>query len=107
MAQPLRYYANNVGGLLSLATAMGRHDVRRLVFSSSCTVYGEPSEVPVTEDFPRRGVNPYGRTKLICEDVLTDLAVAEPGWRISLLRYFNPVGAHPSGELGEAGVPAT
>jgi UDP-glucose 4-epimerase len=107
VAQPLRYYANNVGGLLSLVTAMGRHDVRRLVFSSSCTVYGEPSRVPVTEDFPRCGVNPYGRTKLICEDVLTDLAAAEAGWRISLLRYFNPVGAHPSGELGEEprGVP--
>ena len=86
---------------------MGRHDVRRLVFSSSCTVYGEPAQVPITEDFPRRGVNPYGRTKLICEDILFDLAAAEPGWRISLLRYFNPVGAHASGELGEdpRGVP--
>jgi UDP-glucose 4-epimerase len=107
VAEPLRYYANNVGGLLGLLGAMRRHDVRRLVFSSSCTVYGEPASVPITEDFPRRGVNPYGRTKLICEDVLRDLAVAEPGWRISLLRYFNPVGAHPSGELGEdpRGVP--
>lgn len=107
VAEPLRYYANNVGGLLGLLGAMGRHGVRRLVFSSSCTVYGEPAEVPITEDFPRRGVNPYGRTKLICEDVLRDLAAAEPGWRISLLRYFNPVGAHPSGELGEdpRGVP--
>ena len=107
VAEPLRYYANNVGGLLELVRAMGRHDVRRLVFSSSCTVYGEPAQVPITEDFPRRGVNPYGRTKLICEDILFDLAAAEPGWRISLLRYFNPVGAHASGELGEdpRGVP--
>jgi UDP-glucose 4-epimerase len=107
VAEPLRYYANNVGGLVGLLSAMGRHGVRRLVFSSSCTVYGEPAQVPITEDFPRRGVNPYGRTKLTCEDILFDVAAAEPGWRVSLLRYFNPVGAHPSGELGEdpRGVP--
>jgi UDP-glucose 4-epimerase len=101
VAQPLRYYANNVGGLVSLVGAMDRHDVRRLVFSSSCTVYGEPEAVPITEDFPRRGANPYGRTKLMCEDILGDVAATGGGWRVSLLRYFNPVGAHPSGELGE------
>src|SRR4051794_25305069 len=87
MAEPLKYYQNNVGGLLSLLGAMDRHEVHRLVFSSSCTVYGVPSQVPITEKFPRRGANPYGRTKLTCEDVLNDVAAAEPDWRVSLLRY--------------------
>jgi UDP-glucose 4-epimerase len=108
VADPLRYYANNVVGLLTLIEAMERHGVRRLVFSSSCTVYGEPDRVPVDESSPLRAANPYGRSKLICEDILRDLAASRPEWSISLLRYFNPVGAHPSGELGEdpRGVPS-
>jgi UDP-glucose 4-epimerase len=107
VADPLRYYANNVVGLLTLVEAMERHQCTRLVFSSSCTVYGEPDRVPVDERSPLRGVNPYGRSKLMCEDILRDLAAARPQWSISLLRYFNPVGAHPSGALGEdpRGVP--
>ena len=105
--QPLRYYQENVGGTASLLLAMQRHGVRDLVFSSSCTVYGDPERVPVTEDCRRSASNPYGRTKLVIEDMLTDLAGSEPGWRIVMLRYFNPVGAHPSGRIGEdpAGIP--
>jgi UDP-glucose 4-epimerase len=104
---PLRYYQNNVGGTLVLLEVMKAHGVRSLVFSSSCTVYGDPARVPITEDFPRSATNPYGRSKIIIEDILTDLFRAEPEWRLALLRYFNPVGADPSGRIGEdpAGIP--
>jgi UDP-glucose 4-epimerase len=98
---PLRYYGNNLTGTLHLLEAMGRHGVRNLVFSSSATVYGDPERVPISEDAPLRATNPYGRTKLMIEEMLRDLAAAEPEWRIVLLRYFNPVGAHPSGLIGE------
>jgi UDP-glucose 4-epimerase len=99
--QPLRYYRTNVAGTIVLLDVMRRHDVRSLVFSSSCTVYGDPAALPVREETPRTAASPYGRTKLVIEHILEDVAVAEPGWRISCLRYFNPVGAHPSGRLGE------
>jgi len=101
VAQPLRYYHNNVTGTVSLLEACAKYGVRDFVFSSSATVYGDPHAVPITEDFPLQATNPYGRTKLMMEDVLRDVAVAEKGWRISVLRYFNPVGAHPSGRIGE------
>ena len=104
---PLRYYENNVSGTLRLLDAMGRHGVRDLVFSSSATVYGEPKQVPITEDFPLSATNPYGHTKLMIEQICRDLTEAEKNWRIILLRYFNPVGAHDSGRIGEdpSGIP--
>lgn len=107
VAEPLRYYDNNVVGTLNLIDVMRRHDVRRLVFSSSCTVYGDPERVPLQEDCARRATNPYGRTKLIMEQIFEDVVAAEAGWHVALLRYFNPVGAHPSGRIGEqpVGVP--
>jgi UDP-glucose 4-epimerase len=98
---PLRYYTNNVAGTLVLLETMKRHGVKNLVFSSSATVYGEPAGLPLTEDSPLGPTNPYGRTKLMIEDICRDLARAEKGWRILLLRYFNPVGAHASGKIGE------
>ena len=99
--KPVEYYDNNVRGTLDLLSAMRRAGVRTLVFSSSAAVYGDPASVPVREDFPRSATNPYGRSKLIIEDILADLRHAEPGWRIARLRYFNPVGAHESGLIGE------
>jgi len=107
VADPLRYYDNNVHGSLTLFNAMREAGVKCLVFSSSATVYGNPSRVPIDEDAPLRATNPYGRSKLMIEDMLRDLAQADPQWRVALLRYFNPVGAHPSGLLGEdpRGVP--
>jgi UDP-glucose 4-epimerase len=104
---PLRYYANNVGGLLTLCAAMRAHDVNRIVFSSSATVYGKPDTLPIREDAATRATNPYGETKLVGEALLRDMAAAEPGWQCAVLRYFNPVGAHPSGRIGEdpRGVP--
>jgi len=99
--KPLEYYENNVGGTLNLLSAMRNADVKTLVFSSSATVYGDPASVPITEDFPRATTNPYGATKLMIEDILADLHRAEPGWRMARLRYFNPVGAHESGLIGE------
>jgi UDP-glucose 4-epimerase len=104
---PLRYYDNNVSGTVQLLYAMERHGVRDLVFSSSCTVYGEPETVPISEDTPLGASSPYGRTKLIIEDMLRDVAATGDPWRIALLRYFNPVGAHPSGLIGEdpVGIP--
>jgi UDP-glucose 4-epimerase len=107
VAQPLRYYENNVAGTLQLLKAMQRHGVRDLVFSSSCTVYGDPERVPVDEDCRIGAASPYGRTKEYIEAMLQDVAASEPGWRIALLRYFNPAGAHPSGRIGEdpAGIP--
>ncbi len=98
---PLRYFHNNVTGTLNLCEAMVAHAVRDLVFSSSCTVYGDPASVPITEDFPLSATNPYGRSKLFIEEILRDLWRADPRWNIVLLRYFNPVGAHPSGHIGE------
>ena len=104
---PLEYYRNNVVGTLYLLDAMRRHDVRELVFSSSCTVYANPERSPMVEDSPLGAGNPYGRTKVVIELMLRDLAAAEKGWSIVSLRYFNPVGAHPSGRIGEdpRGVP--
>ncbi len=99
---PLAYYRNNITGTLNLLTALDAAGVRDFVFSSSATVYGEPQKVPITEDFPLRATNPYGRTKLMCEEILRDLAAApSSSWRIALLRYFNPVGSHESGLIGE------
>jgi len=105
---PLHYYQNNVGGTANLLEAMNQHGVKNLVFSSSCTVYGAPDSLPLREDFPLRAVNPYGQTKLTIEYMLKDLAASDPAWNISILRYFNPVGAHSSGEIGEdpLGIPS-
>ena len=107
VAEPLRYYRNNVAGSLCLFEAMARHGCRRLVFSSSATVYGDPASVPIREDFPLSATNPYGRSKLMIEEMLRDLCAADPAWQVYILRYFNPVGAHPSGLIGEdpAGIP--
>ncbi len=99
--QPLRYYQNNVTGTMVLAEVMAAHGVFNLVFSSSATVYGDPASVPIRENFPTGATNPYGRSKLMVEEILRDLNVAEPRWNIALLRYFNPVGAHTSGRIGE------
>ncbi|KUI98145.1 UDP-glucose 4-epimerase GalE [Vibrio sp. MEBiC08052] len=99
--KPLEYYENNVSGTLVLVDAMRIANVKTLIFSSSATVYGDPASVPILEDFPTQATNPYGRSKLIVEECLTDFQHANPDWSISLLRYFNPVGSHPSGELGE------
>ena len=99
--KPLLYYDNNVSGTLCLLESMAEAQVRTLVFSSSATVYGDPHAVPITEDFPLAATNPYGRTKLIIEDMLRDAAKADARWRVALLRYFNPVGAHESGLIGE------
>ena len=101
VAKPLAYYRNNIGGTLSLCQVMLEFGLRSLVFSSSATVYGDPASVPITEDFPLSCTNPYGRTKLMIEEILRDLHVADPEWRLVLLRYFNPVGAHESGRIGE------
>ncbi len=102
VAKPLEYYATNLGCAYSLVDAMRRHDVHTLLFSSSATVYGPRAPLPYQEDYePLSPVNPYGRTKLMIERMLVDVAEADPRWRIALLRYFNPVGAHPSGLIGE------
>lgn len=98
---PLEYYDNNVGGSLSLFRAMLAHGVKKLVFSSSATVYGGPQQMPIREDFPIAPLNPYGQSKAMIEQILRDLAAAQPDWQVTLLRYFNPVGAHPSGRIGE------
>eukprot|EP00879_Flechtneria_rotunda_P025349 GHRR01026929.1.p1 GENE.GHRR01026929.1~~GHRR01026929.1.p1 ORF type:complete len:200 (+),score=63.56 GHRR01026929.1:87-686(+) len=105
--KPLEYYDNNFYGSLVLLEVMRKHKLYNIVFSSSCTVYGMVEKTPITEDFPLHAYSPYGRTKLFQEDMFRDLAASDPSWRILLLRYFNPVGAHPSGELGEhpVGVP--
>jgi len=99
--KPLEYYDNNLGSTFALIRAMARHTVTKLVFSSSATVYGESAPVPMKEDFPTSATNPYGWTKVMIEQILRDVAVAQPSWRIALLRYFNPVGAHASGTIGE------
>jgi len=107
VAQPLRYYDNNVGGSVVLFETMAAAGVKTLVFSSSATVYGDPASVPITEDFPLKATNPYGHSKLMIEEILRDTAKADATWRIALLRYFNPIGAHQSGLIGEepSGIP--
>lgn len=107
VAQPLDYYDNNVNGALALLQAMAVEGVTDLVFSSSATVYGDPASNPISEDFPLSATNPYGRSKLMIEEMLQDLSVADASWNISILRYFNPAGAHPSGLIGEhpSGIP--
>jgi UDP-glucose 4-epimerase len=106
--KPLLYWDNNLVGSLVLLEAMTRHRVKTMVFSSSCTVYGDPASVPIREDFPLSAVNPYGMTKLVNERMLQDVYRADPSWAISILRYFNPIGADRSGRIGEApnGIPS-
>jgi len=101
VSMPLRYYGNNISGTLALCQVMDEHQVKNVVFSSSATVYGDPSSVPITEGFPLSATNPYGASKLFVEQILQDLHVADNAWNVALLRYFNPVGAHVSGRLGE------
>ncbi len=107
VADPVTYYAHNVQGSISLLQAMQAHGIKQLIFSSSATVYGEPQYLPFDEAHPTQPTNPYGRTKLHIEDILRDLCASDPDWRVACLRYFNPVGAHPSGLIGEdpQGVP--
>jgi UDP-glucose 4-epimerase len=99
--KPLWYYHNNITGTLILCEVMAKYNVKNIVFSSSATVYGDPASVPILEDFPLSCTNPYGRTKLMIEDILRDIFVADESWNVALLRYFNPVGAHKSGRIGE------
>jgi UDP-glucose 4-epimerase len=99
--KPLYYYNNNLSGTLALLELMAKHNIFNIVFSSSATVYGNPHKVPITEDFPLQATNPYGRTKLFIEEMLRDLFISDSRWNIVILRYFNPVGAHPSGLIGE------
>lgn len=99
--KPLMYYENNITGTLNLCEVMQKHDVKNIVFSSSATVYGSPDVVPITEDAPLSTTNPYGSTKLMMEQILQDLHVADPAWNVVILRYFNPIGAHESGLIGE------
>lgn len=101
VSKPFEYYANNLVSLLNVVGSMRRHGVRSLVFSSSATVYGDPHTVPITEDFPLSTTNPYGATKLMIEDMLRDICKADPTLNVALLRYFNPIGAHESGLIGE------
>ncbi len=101
VAQPLRYYHNNLTGTFNLCEIMQKHGAKRIVFSSSATVYGKPESVPIREDFPLSTTNPYGETKLMIERILKDVHVADNEWSISILRYFNPIGAHKSGRIGE------
>lgn len=99
--EPLTYYHNNITGTLHLCEVMQKHDIKRLVFSSSATVYGTTEQLPLTENSPIGAINPYGKTKQMIEEILSDLYKADKEWSIALLRYFNPVGAHPSGKIGE------
>jgi len=101
VAQPLKYYDNNVSGTITLLEVMSEYDVKNLVFSSSATVYGDPERLPIDENSPRSCTNPYGQSKLTVEHILEDLAVSDASWNLIPLRYFNPVGAHPSGQIGE------
>ena len=107
VTKPIEYYDNNIGSLLALLSVMRERNVKQLVFSSSATVYGVPKTSPIDESFPLSATNPYGQTKLIAEQVLRDLEASDPSWRIATLRYFNPVGAHESGLIGEdpSGIP--
>lgn len=101
VSQPIRYYHNNIESTLVLCDVMAKHNCKKIVFSSSATVYGDPASVPITEDFPLHTTNPYGSTKLMIERILQDIFVSDKDWGIVLLRYFNPIGAHKSGLLGE------
>lgn len=105
--KPLMYYHNNITGTLNLCSIMEKYDVKNFVFSSSATVYGDPEQVPIDESSALSATNPYGRTKLMIEEILQDLYVADSSWRIAILRYFNPIGAHVSGRIGEnpTGIP--
>jgi UDP-glucose 4-epimerase len=107
VAEPVRYYDTNVGGTITMLRVMAKYGVSRVVFSSSATVYGAPDIVPIAEDAPLGPINPYGRTKYFIEEILRDVAVTSPDWHVILLRYFNPVGAHESGRIGEdpSGIP--
>jgi UDP-glucose 4-epimerase len=107
VARPIEYYRNNIAGLLVVLDVMRKHGVKQFVFSSSATVYGVPERSPIDETFPLSATNPYGQSKVIAEQILRDVATADPSWRIAVLRYFNPVGAHESGLIGEdpAGIP--
>ena len=107
VAKPLQYFDNNLGSTFTLLQAMDRANVRRVVFSSSATVYGDPDTVPITESAKLQVTNPYGRTKLMCEQMLEDMRASNPAWQVAVLRYFNPVGAHHSGQIGESpnGIP--
>jgi len=99
--KPIEYYKNNLGGTINLIEVMKNHNIKKIIFSSSCTVYGLPNKVPIKEDFPVSAVNPYGRTKLFIEFLLQDVSQSDPNWNIIVLRYFNPVGADQSGIIGE------
>ena len=105
--KPLEYYDNNINGTLVLLELMQKHNVKKIIFSSSATVYGDPATVPIKEDFPLSATNPYGQTKLMIEQILKDLYISDNNWSIILLRYFNPIGAHESGLIGESpnGIP--
>ena len=108
VAKPLEYYHNNITGTLILCDAMRKHGVKKMIFSSSATVYGDPAFIPITEECPKgKCTNPYGQTKSMLEEILIDIQKADPEWTVILLRYFNPVGAHESGLIGEdpAGIP--
>ena len=107
VAKPIEYYHNNVTGTLVLLDVMKNHNCKKIVFSSSATVYGDPKTVPIKEDFPLSTTNPYGSTKLMIEQILTDVYVSDNEWSVILLRYFNPIGAHESGLIGESpnGIP--
>jgi len=98
---PLMYYKNNIGSTLTLCEVMSKYNVKKLVFSSSATVYGNPKSLPIKEDFPLSTTNPYGTTKLMIEGILKDLHISDPEWSVAILRYFNPIGAHSSGLIGE------
>lgn len=99
--KPIKYYENNIGGTINLVDEMQKHFIKKIVFSSSATVYGSPKSVPIKEDFPKSATNPYGYTKIMNEQILSDLFVADNEWSVILLRYFNPIGAHESGLIGE------
>ena len=105
--KPMEYYYNNIGSTLVLTQTMAKYNCKKLVFSSSATVYGDPASVPITEDFPLHTTNPYGSTKLMIENILTDICISDSEWSVVLLRYFNPIGAHKSGLIGESpnGIP--
>ena len=98
---PLKYYENNISGTITLCQAMADHNVKRMIFSSSATVYGDPHELPIKESFPLSATNPYGHSKLVIEELLREVYKSDNDWNVALLRYFNPVGAHPSGFIGE------
>ena len=102
VVKPWEYYENNIAGTLTLVDVMRKHNVKNIIFSSSATVYGDPAQIPITEEFPKgQCTNPYGWTKSMLEQVLTDIQKADPEWNVMLLRYFNPIGAHKSGTIGE------